>query len=134
MFKKKNTGHLEETPVVMSDAATHSAHTQSDETDVLGETLMSINDLLQYMTQMDYVKDMLLDVDKQANMVENIAASSEEISASISDISEYVVNSSDRTGETLVLTAKTITTINTSFSKIDSAFKKTHEAQDVMHP
>ncbi len=133
MFKKRNKGNPEERVVETASISMQPMVTHENETDVLGETLMSINNLLQYMTQMDYVKDMLLDVDKQANMVENIAASSEEISASISDISDYVVNSSDRTNETLILTAKTIQTINTSFGKIDSAFEKTHEAQDVMH-
>lgn len=130
MFKKKNK---EQYAADVASVNTLTVIAPENETDVLGETLMSINNLLQYMTQMDYVKDMLLDVDKQAHMVENIAASSQEISASISDISDYVVNSSDRTGETLILTAKTIQTINTSFKKIDSAFEKTHEAQDVMH-
>lgn len=114
-------------------ANTISIISHDDNNQVLGETLMSINELLQYMTQMDYVKDMMLDVDKQANMIENIAASSQEISASVSDISEYVVNSSNKTNDTLQLTSKTIQTINTSFAKIDSAFEKTHEAQAVMH-
>jgi methyl-accepting chemotaxis protein len=137
MFKKREKGtqvsDVGKIDNVGDGANKLSVISHEDDNMVLGETLMSINELLQYMTQMDYVKDMMLDVEKQANMVENIAASSQEISASISDISEYVVNSSHQTSDTLKLTTKTIETINTSFAKIDSAFEKTHEAQEVMH-
>lgn len=101
--------------------------------ETLNETLMSINNLLQYMTQLDYVKDMLLDVGEQAGMIENIASSSEEVSASISDISEYVFSSSSKTNEALELTSNSIKTISKSFMKIDSAFQKTNEAQIVMN-
>lgn len=96
-------------------------------------TLMSINALLQYMTQLDYVKEMLLDADKQASMIENVAASSQEVSASVSDISEFILRSSESTSDALDLTTKCIDNIGNSFKMIDDAFMKTQDAQNAMH-
>ncbi|GAB6107208.1 methyl-accepting chemotaxis protein [Fusibacter bizertensis] len=96
-------------------------------------TLMSINDLLQYMTQLDYVKEMLLDAEKQAEMIESVAASSQEISASASDISESILKSSASTNDALELTSKCVDNISSSFKMIDNAFEKTQVAQNAMH-
>jgi methyl-accepting chemotaxis protein len=54
------------------------------------DQLKKINSLLKYVTEMDYIKDMLLGVNKQSQMIENVASSSEEMTASIEEISSFV--------------------------------------------
>jgi Methyl-accepting chemotaxis protein len=137
MFKKKKT-ELVNNELLSKDgdgvnplSLDKSTKTQKDED--LEATLMSINGLLQYMTQLDYVKEMLLDADKQASMIENVAASSQEVSASVSDISEFILKSSESTNDALNLTTKCVSDISTSFKMINDAFLKTQDAQNAMH-
>jgi methyl-accepting chemotaxis protein len=99
---------------------------------VLRETLMTVNALLQYVTQLDYVKDMLIHFEKQADSVENVTASAQEISASSTGISEFVVDSSQTTEEAFRYTETCMTTIDDAFERINKAFTQTHAAKSHM--
>ncbi|MDF2885302.1 MAG: methyl-accepting chemotaxis sensory transducer [Clostridiaceae bacterium] len=96
------------------------------------EVLIHLNNLLQYMTQLDYVKDIIADVNQQSHMVENIAASSEELSATTEDVSVFVQNSYKRTQDSVETSKETIEKINLSFKKIDTIIDKTYEAKNAM--
>lgn len=81
------------------------------------ETIGTVNDLLQFMTNLDYVKDMIKDANIQSSMVESAAASSEELAASTEDISNYVQESNANMDHAIGET-------NESLLKVDKTFKK----------
>ena len=92
------------------------------------EYLLEVNDLLMNMTQFDYVKDMLFDVSKQTEMVENIASSSEELSSTITEISEFVHSSNKMTQDALAMSSGCIDGIGQSFEEIAEAFEQSKQA------
>jgi methyl-accepting chemotaxis protein len=92
------------------------------------EYLLEVNDLLMNMTQLDYVKDMLFDVSKQTEMVENIASSSEELSSTITEISEFVHSSNKMTQDALAMSSGCIDGIGQSFEEIAEAFEQSKQA------
>jgi len=98
----------------------------------LSEYLLDVNGLLMRMTQLNYVKDMLIDVGKQTEMVETIASSSEELSSTVSDMSEFVHRSNKMTQEALEMSNGCIKGIGQSFDEISEAFEKSKEAAVAM--
>ncbi|MBR0576604.1 CZB domain-containing protein [Proteiniclasticum sp. BAD-10] len=132
MFRKKK---VETVTVTLTDdlELTRLKEEQDKSAKTLEETLLSVNSLLQHITQLSYVKDMLTDAEHQAQMVNDLAASSQELSAAVSEISAFVLHSSENTAEAMNLTKKSVGLIGTSFRHIDSAFEKTQETQSIMH-
>jgi len=96
------------------------------------DVLVKLNDLLQVMTQLDYIKNMILDVNKQTEMVGNAAANSEEMSATTEDISNYVQESFNTTKESIVTSKGSIKKINDSFKMFDETIQKTSIVQEAM--
>jgi methyl-accepting chemotaxis protein len=94
--------------------------------------LLEVNDLLMHMTQLDYVKDMLLDVGRQTEMVENIASSSEELSSTITQISSFIHQSNKMTEDALQLSSSCMDGIGKSFDEIAEAFEKSQMAEGAM--
>lgn len=94
--------------------------------------LTSVNELLQYVTQLDYVKDMLLDVAKQTEMVENIAASSQEMTASIDDVSNYVQDSSVKTNSSIDVVNESIIGLEKSFHQIERTFEESQKVKTIL--
>lgn len=77
--KKKKEKEVILNPVV---PVTETKNTESDEnTRCISEMLKEVNDLLQYMTRLDYVREMILDAERQADLLGNVSASSEEMTA-----------------------------------------------------
>ncbi len=97
------------------------------------DVLIKLNELLQNMTQLDYVKDMILDVNKQTEMVSNAAANSEEMSATTEDISNYVQDSYKSTNENILSSKESIDKINQSFKVFDETIRKTNNVQENMN-
>ena len=94
--------------------------------------LIKLNELLQFMTQLDYVKEMILDTNTQADMIGNIAASSEELSASIEDISLFIQNSHEHTINSIEVSKNSIEKIEESFNKVQMTMEKTNEVREIM--
>ena len=94
--------------------------------------LVQINQVLKYVTELDYVKDMLLGVNKQASLIENVASSSEEMTASIEDISNYVQDSSEKSNRSIKTSEKTIMDIETAFNEIILSFEASKKVQETM--
>ncbi len=94
--------------------------------------LVQINQVLKYVTELDYVKDMLLGVNKQASLIENVASSSEEMTASIEDISNYVQDSSEKSNRSIKTSEKTIMDIETAFKEIILSFEASKKVQETM--
>jgi len=96
------------------------------------EILEKINDLLQYITQQDYVRQMIIDVDAQTDMVGAAAATSEEMSATTEDISNYVQDSYKSTSDSINESIGAIEKINESFELFAETRGKTNIVQDTM--
>lgn len=96
------------------------------------EHLKKINSLLKYVTEMDYIKDMLLGVNKQAGMIENVASSSEEMTASIEDISNFVQDSSSKANNSIQIATKSIQEIERAFEDITASFEASKEVQKIV--
>ncbi len=96
------------------------------------ETLVNVNKLLQFMTSLDYVKGMILDANKQADLVETVAASSEEMSASTEDISNYVQNSNITAKQTIDETAASLRRIDAAFLTLSKNIEETKAVKSVM--
>ncbi len=87
------------------------------------EVLIQANELLQFMTRLDYVKEMIMDANEQTKMVEGVAASSQEMSATTEDISSFVQKSYNTNNES-------ISGAQTNLNKIDITFKLIEENMD----
>ena len=96
------------------------------------DQLKKINSLLKYVTEMDYIKDMLLGVNKQSQMIENVASSSEEMTASIEEISSFVQNSSIKANNSIEVATKSISDIESAFEEIVASFEASKEVQRIM--
>ena len=96
------------------------------------EFLLKINNLLKYITELDYIKDMLLASYKQGDMIESIAANSEELNASVEDISNFVLNSSSKTNASIDIANKSIKDIENAFLEIVESFNESKKVQTTM--
>lgn len=96
------------------------------------QVLVKVNALLQHMTQMDYVKEMIQDANKQAEMVENAAASSEEMSATTEGISNFVQESHATAVQSTQSSLSAINMINAAFERIEVTMSKTSAVNETM--
>ncbi len=68
-------------------------------TSQIREQFLLNSDLIEFVTGMDYVKDMVDSISLQKESVDEVAASSEEMSHSIEEISHYVQTTLNNTKE-----------------------------------
>lgn len=78
-------------------------------------SILSVNNMLGYMTEMTYVKDMINEVKAQNEALHTMAASSEEMSASIDDVS-------GRSQNVAALVNDSVKMVNTGSSSMNNAF------------
>ncbi|MCQ6275650.1 hypothetical protein JMM81_11840 [Bacillus sp. V3B] len=97
------------------------------------EQFLLNSDLIEFVTGMDYVKDMVDSISLQKESVDEVAASSEEMSHSIEEISHYVQTTLNNTKEAVTISTNSIGTINDSFQYINESFEKIHVVQNKMH-
>lgn len=135
IFNKRQKKQLEiqqNTPELSNDANVglvaqpqYSAETNAQFIGLVRE----VNGLLKHITSLDYIKDMLFDVRKQAEMVEGIAASSQEMTAAIEDISDYVEKSNQSTATSINYANSSIQMIERAFSKIEATFNESKQVK-----
>jgi methyl-accepting chemotaxis protein len=95
--------------------------------------LSQVNSLLKYMTEMDYIKDMLGDVAKQTEMVGEIAASSQEMTATIEDISDFVQTSNESASESMKASSASMDSIGTAFEQLEETYEESKKVQITMN-
>ncbi len=96
------------------------------------ETLQGVNGLLQFMTNLDYVKGMIKDANLQASMVNAIAASSEEMASATEGIAEFVQNSNNTMSTAINSSAASLKKIDVTFSKVEKNITETAAVKDIM--
>lgn len=100
--------------------------------DYLLEHLAKVNSLLKYVTELDYIKDMLIGVSRQAEMIESVAASSQEMTASIEDISHFVQDSSAKTHESIDIASQSLEDIELAIKDVVKSFEASKKVQETM--
>ncbi len=135
-FKKRSEKTLRENPAYVQGVPEGMVKDDSqkcDEDEKQGlEILKQVNSLLKYITEQDHVKDMLLDVGKQTEMIDGISASSQEITASIEDISNFVQESNKTTSETVQSASQAIEAVNNSVSQIEAIYVQSQKVKSTM--
>ncbi|QGQ45061.1 methyl-accepting chemotaxis protein [Metabacillus sediminilitoris] len=95
------------------------------------EQFLLNSELIEFVTHMDYVKDMVDSIILQSS-VEEVAASSEEMSDTIEEIATYVQTSLNTTNEAVSISTGSIETINEAFKYINKSFDEIKIVQDKM--
>ena len=87
------------------------------------KSLLEINHILKFITEMDFIKDMINNVRYQTEAFHHIAAGSQEITASIDDIATFVENVTDITDQAHGISMKGSEDINTAFLFVNQSFE-----------
>ncbi len=97
------------------------------------DTLICVNELLQYMTNLDYVKEMIFDANQQSSLVETVAASSEELCAASEEISVNIQDSNKTMSDTTHDTDTSLKKIDNTFLAIEDNINQTISIKGIMH-
>jgi len=89
-----------------------------------------VNQLLQTLMKMDFVKDMIREADQQASMVETIAATSQEMAANIEDIAVFVRDSLDSAHDSNMKAVKSKELMKETVISFEGSFKETEYAKE----
>lgn len=125
-FKKKQN----ESVVTQQSASRDITHSISNQSS--SESILMVNELLQYITTLDYVNDMIKDAKLQAEMVESVAASSEELSATTEDISDFAQASSHMVSEGTKLSEQSLSQMQQTFKMVNEKIEQTAQIKDMM--
>ncbi len=96
------------------------------------KTLSGVNDLLKYMTELDYVRGMIVDAKSQSETIETVAASSEELTAAAEDIAEFVQQSNTNMVQTVGDTRSSLQGIETSFEVLEKNIEEIDKVKRAM--
>ena len=91
------------------------------------------SEIIEYVTQMDYIKEMVDNLDNQKSSVEDVAESSEQMSHAIEEVAIYVQDSLKTTNDTISMSTSSLQTINMSFDYINKSFDEITTVKDRMH-
>lgn len=89
-------------------------------------------EIIEFVTQMDYIKEMVENLITQKDSVADISTSSEQMSHAIEEVAVYVQNSLTTTTETISMSSKSLKTINQTFDYINKSFDEIVSVQDKM--
>ena len=78
------------------------------------------SEMIEYVTQMDYIKEMVDNIDTQRNSVQDVSSSSEQMSHAIEEVAIYVQDSLVTTNQTISMSTESLQTINKSFDRISA--------------
>lgn len=96
------------------------------------EQFLLNTDILEFVTQMDYVKDMVDNISIQKKSMEEVSVSSGEMSRAIEEVADYVQRSLSITEETVSTSKTSINTINEAFDYINQSFEEIGGVQNKM--
>ena len=90
------------------------------------------SELIEFVTQMDYVKEMVDRTSAQKLAAEEVAASSEEMSQAIEEIANYAQTSLNSTTEAISISTSSLETITEAFKYINKSFDDIHSVKTKM--
>lgn len=95
-------------------------------------TLSSVNELLTFMTNLDYVKGMITNTHHQAEMVETLAAESEALATSTENISINVKDSAHAIQSASLDTDNSVKEVHETFGKIESGIQEIYQVKETI--
>lgn len=98
-------------------------------TEHLSHAITEVNRLNQYITKMDFVKEMIMNLNRQMEAIEMVAASSQEISASIIDVAEFVADNATAAQKSVETTEQGTKALRIAVDAIVTAFDMTTSAK-----
>lgn len=98
----------------------------------ISEMLSEVNELLQYMTRLDYVREMILDAERHAHLIGNVSASSEEMTASTEGIAHYVEQSHNNMKQALNQTDLALKRVEKTFESIERNMAEIQEVKAII--
>ena len=104
----------------------------SSKENALLSTLSSVNELLTYMTNLDYVKGMITNTHKQAEMVESLASGSEELASATEDISSSVQASASAIKMATEETELSVKHVQETFKMIENGIQEIFQVKATM--
>lgn len=90
------------------------------------------NNILEYITQMNYVKNMIDNIVNQKKYVEDIVSSGEQMSVATEKIAGYIQSSALKTNDAIKVSKNSLNVINNSFDYINKSFNEIILAKDKM--
>ena len=102
-------------------------------TDQVKSLFLKNSEIIEYVTQMDYIKEMVDNIKAQKNSVQDVATSSEQMSHAIEEVAIYVQDSLVTTSNTISMSTESLQTINKSFDYINRSFDEITIVQNKMH-
>ncbi len=133
MLLKKPKAEQSRVDEIVNDDIIELVKKQYDEAESCNiNTLASVNDLLAYLTSLDFVKKMISDANQQSELVDGVAASSEELSVSTEDISNHVQASNATVNDSIHATNDNLGNINETFKKLEENINKTITIKGIM--
>lgn len=97
-----------------------------DDDDYPLKVLLKTNTLLKQVTQLDYIKRMIMDVSDQSATISRIAVKGEEISVSTQNVSNYVDSAYKTTIKSIDDIQHTIREIQAAFDLFNESLEQTH--------
>ncbi|MDF2841417.1 MAG: hypothetical protein K0Q99_2189 [Clostridia bacterium] len=97
------------------------------------ENILSINNMLGYITGMTFVKDMVDEVRTQNDALHTISASSEEMSASIDDVSSRTQRVASFASDSVNMTSEANKNMKDAFSFVQKSFEAVKVISDDMN-
>ncbi len=91
------------------------------------------SDMIEFITQMDYVKDMVDNIEIQKESIDQVTAGSQEMSSAVEEIGNYVQTSLISTNEAVSISTDSLETIDKSFKHINKSFEEINIVQEKMH-
>ncbi|GEM03638.1 hypothetical protein HMI01_06260 [Halolactibacillus miurensis] len=132
MFKKKPKHPVNiqanDTKAVVDDLTTKLSEKRND----LETTLVSINALLIEMTSLDYIKQMILSVRNQADLIESVASGSEELASTTEEIAKQTQTSAEKAGVAKTTTDKSLSDAQTAFKQMNKDVSRVGEIKTDM--
>ena len=95
----------------------------------LDHAISEVNRLNQYITKMDFVKDMIVNLNLQLENIEMVAASSEEISSSIIEIAEHISDNTRAAQNSVDITERGTQALRNSVKSMVQAYEMTSSAK-----
>lgn len=96
------------------------------------KTIETVNELLQYMTSLDYVKDMIKDANIQSKKIESVTSSSEEMTAATESISHYIQESNHHMTRAIKESSKSLEQVDMAFVQMESNIQDIFAVKDIM--
>ncbi|GAA0730507.1 hypothetical protein GCM10008905_31900 [Clostridium malenominatum] len=87
------------------------------------KSVLQVNELLRFITEMEFIKEMINGVRVQSDTFHNITASSEEMATAIDDVSNFIQSVADTTNITENLAVDGGQHVNKAFSFVNESFK-----------